>query len=357
MNRDHRLAFRRPHQEFSTEKMTNLEQQILMSQGIVSTSEHFATIPTTHIEAPENRVAELSSTVTNLILTPANSNEEYARDLPPETTAIHTLANVAEAARNNVSIPELQYNNSDNTVQIPDLNNPRTHHANNSEENVPIWRPGTIEKAMCAAVLANMGGSNAIKENLDNFLKPASELQSVVPKGLNLHCSLICPVSKNDPYEEGSRLYSLVSRLFHVAHHTARRGSTIIGQALREAFLMAHRVALGRFYSENGRGISYEIPELELTSCLPNRDSPENSPLAPAQYTVFEHTIMEKIGNSGVNSTAESYSKLFTKSWELRRRKLCLSGRITYAHIYTHGYETQSYSSMVTIRILPYCSL
>ncbi len=232
MNRDPRLAFRRPSREISTRQMPIPDHQVLISHSTASRTEIRGTNPTIHIPVPGNRVAILPHAVANPMPIPATTIGDYPRGFQNGTTAIQTLANVSEAERNNAPIPEWQYSNSDTRTQIPPSTKPRTRDTNTSQEDVPLWHPSKIQEARCAAALVNMGRSNVVKEKLNDFLKAASELKSLVPQVVNLHCFLTCPVSNNDSCSEGSSLYPLVSRLFHVSLHAARRGSTIVGQAL-----------------------------------------------------------------------------------------------------------------------------
>ena len=130
---------------------------------------------------------------------------------------------------------------------------------------MPSWRPDNIQEAMFAAALAKMG-SDVVEEKLDDFLKASSEVQSVFPEGVHVHCYSTCPVSNNDSNSEGLSLYPLVPRLLHVVLHTARRGSTVLGQSFRDTFLIAHPVARGRFHTETEQETSRSICMLVLSS-------------------------------------------------------------------------------------------
>ena len=138
-------------------------------------------------------------------------------------------------------------------------------------------------------------GSDVVKEKLDDFLKASSEVQSVVPEGVHVHCFLTCPVSNNDPNSEGLSLYPLVPRLLHVALHTARRGSNVVGQSCRDTFLIAYPVARGRFHTETEQERCRSIRMLVLSSWFTNTDSPEESLLPPPNCIVCDRAIMEKL--------------------------------------------------------------
>jgi len=205
MNRDPRLAYRRP--------IFNRDLAITMTSGrsLSRNIPQIDTPPSLHAAVPA-------------IPDGANGNGSSLA-MPPNATTNYLSSGSAQPTEENTGNRlETRPRNTD-SAQITD-----------------------VQKAMCSAALNAMGGSHNIDEKMRKFIDAAMELQSAIPDGANLHCFMTCPVSTNAASENEVSLFPLVSRLFHSALHASRRGSTVLGQALRDTFLIAHRVAHGRIY-------------------------------------------------------------------------------------------------------------
>ena len=144
---------------------------MLMSHNAASSTEKCATNPKICSHRSGNRAAILTQRIENTMPKTVTTIENYPRRLQNVISAIQTLATVAESARNCTKISELRHSNSDTPVQILDSKNPRILSTNTLQEKVPSWRSNNVQEAMCAAALANLGGSNIVMEKLNDFLK------------------------------------------------------------------------------------------------------------------------------------------------------------------------------------------
>jgi len=134
-----------------------------------------------------------------------------------------------------------------------------------------------------------------------------------------------------------------------------------VGQALRDTFLIAHRVADGRFYGDPATP-PQDTWTLKLPPWFPSTDATAATQNHGPQFIFCRHNVIEEIGRIGVKKLANVYSQLFTALWDLGRRNKRVSGRITYADmtppwlrgnvIFIHG-ENRNASIPFTLKVLP----
>jgi len=377
MNRDPRLQFRRPI--FARDLAPSIVRAPRSATQRERTPTTIAPAPSSADALPATPVAPAPSSApvetlasicsapyspadTPTIIAPAQTSVPPHTSIAPARTEApaHTPTSIAPAP---TLLP---------TVSCHGVNSIQSNILDSIQEE---GRPPTvngIQESMCAAAITAMGGSDSIDKNVRNFMEAAKALQEVVPEGANLHCFISCPSINNRSGGEESNLFPLVSNLFHTALHASRRGSTVVGQALRDTFLIAHRVSNGRFFTARpsltipGIETSQRIPSLILPEWFPSM--PDSSEVSPAhessipQYILCRHSIMNEIGHLGVARIGLVYTKLFTSIWETGRRQSRVSGRITYARmtppwlrknvIFIHG-ENRNASIPFTLGALP----
>jgi len=224
---------------------------------------------------------------------------------------------------------------------------------------------------MFSAALNAMGNSEGLNKKMDKFMEAAMELQNELPQGANLHCFITCPLRTSATESSESSLFPLVSRLFHSALHASRRGSAVAGQALRDAFLIAHRVSHEHgYYAPRAEEISLAQPQSEGLLSFPDwfpaghSEANESSNLVSAnpQYIFCRHDVMTDIGSLGIHKIADIYTDLFTALWEKGRTNGEVTGRLTYSRmtppwlrhnvIFIHG-QNRNASLPYTLRVLP----
>jgi len=188
---------------------------------------------------------------------------------------------------------------------------------------------------MCAAAMRAMPASQAVNKLLGDFMQAANNLQHEIPQGANLHCFLSIPGTSN---ETESSIFPLVSSLFHSALHSSRRGSTIVGQALRDTFLIAHRVSDSRFYygphADNlprpgQRPSALGLPSWFSSAPTERHDTNYVDTDIP-EFITCRHFHTTEIERLVITKISQVYVDLFGALWEKGHKEVRVTGRSIY---------------------------
>jgi len=188
-----------------------------------------------------------------------------------------------------------------------------------------------------------MPASQAVNKLLGDFMQAANDLQNDIPQRANLHCFISIP---GTPNETESSIFPLVSSLFHSALHSSRRGSTIVGQALRDTFLIAHRVSDGRFYygprADNlprpgqrpSDTVTPSVPALGLPAWFPSapteRHDTNDADTDIPEFITCRHFHTTEIERLVITKISQVYVDLFGALWEKGHKEVRVTGRSIY---------------------------
>lgn len=203
------------------------------------------------------------------------------------------------------------------------------------EHRTTFPRSGSeIQKAMADQTIKTLGDSNLLRHLMYNLVQAAIELQSAIAQKGNIHVFLSCASTESANAARDQNLYPVVSNLYHSALMASNSGSTVVAQAIRDAFLLARRVADGRYNEQQRILRAGVVPKIELPTWFPysvpeHPTAEESNPV----YVTCDHNIMKQLEKVGSKTVTDIYGQLITDLWNKGRDKKVVSGRITYARM------------------------
>lgn len=201
--------------------------------------------------------------------------------------------------------------------------------------NQSITKTGTkTQQAMADAAIRSFGGGDSIGKKVYDFIRAANELQTELRGIGKVHCFLSC-TPENSTSQCGSRnLVPVVSDLFHSALSISNPRSSIAGMAIRDAFLIAYRVANCQFPLSHQPGYTAAEPNIQLPDWFPfSLSEMDNTPTIRSQYIICRYEFMKTMEESGMQNVVQLYGELFARIWNTGREKKLVKGRISYARM------------------------
>ncbi len=189
-----------------------------------------------------------------------------------------------------------------------------------------------MQKAMVSQAIRSLGNRNSIASLIIELIRESNELQNAIGENGEVHFFLTTR-SPGTSLEQINVL-PVVSSLYHFALMEINCGSTIAAQALRDAFLLARRVASRRYPNPHPRVESNFQPRMELPPWFPwSGPQYKNDKSQSSSNIMCDPQINQCLGRSGAENVSEIYGKLLTHVWNTGRAKKFVRGRIIYSQM------------------------
>lgn len=191
-----------------------------------------------------------------------------------------------------------------------------------------------VERRMLQEAVFKMGGSSNMKSTLTSLISTAKSIATRLPGGGNLHCYITFPSAETPSDFE---LFPITSKLFRSALDVANPGSVLAAHALRDAFLVAHRVA-NRNQAKELESYAHRPPfakQVELPDWFPDTSHPipiQNVQFRP-HYIICNERNMTQMAKLEVESMASLYNSFFKTIWLQACVERKVSGQVSYASV------------------------
>ena len=189
-----------------------------------------------------------------------------------------------------------------------------------------------IQQAMVNEAIKSLGGNESLRPLLCELIRASLALQIAMGGRGHVHLFLPCEFNNSSSGNNDKKLLPIVSALFHSALMANSLGSTIAGNAIRDAFHIAQKVVNGRFAMPHQVSSHTSVTNIELPKWFPYSDL--HNPTTPLQTAVninCDSSIMQKLEGASPRALNKIYGQLFSGLWNKGRDKKLVSGSIVYA--------------------------